>query len=66
MMQQVLEKQSAYNFLDSKPISISGKAHRPAYGDDGDYFSKPNIEDIFDVIYKVIHEYNPKRFSNLY
>ena len=66
MMQQVLEKQSAYNFLDSKPISISSKAHRPAYGDDGDYFSKPNVEDIFDIIYKLIHEYNPKRFSNLY
>lgn len=66
MMQQVLEKQGAYNFLDSKPISISSKAHRPAYGDDGDYFSKPNIENIFDLIYKLIHEYNPKRFSNLY
>ena len=66
MMQQVLEKQNAYNFLDSKPISISSKAHRPAYGDDGDYFSKPNVENIFDTIYTLIHEYNPKKFSNLY
>jgi len=66
MMQQVLEKQNAYNFLDSKPISISSKAHRPAYGDDGDYFSKPNVENIFDTIYTLIHEYNPKKFSKLY
>jgi pyruvate/2-oxoglutarate/acetoin dehydrogenase E1 component len=57
MMQQVLEKQEAYKFLDSAPLTISAKAHRPAYGTDGDYFSKPNAEEIYDVVMEMMREY---------
>lgn len=63
MMQQVLEVQKGYQYLDSKPLTITGKEHRPAYGSDGDYFSKPNPEEIFDKIYGLMHEAYPKRFS---
>ena len=56
MMQEVLEVQNAYQYLDSKPITITGKAHRPAYASDGDYFSKPNAEEIFEQIYAVMRE----------
>ena len=66
MMQQVLEKQGAYNHLDSAPATISAKDHRPAYGSDGDYFSKPNIESVFDKVYEIMSETNPMKFKNLY
>jgi len=66
MMQQVLDIQDAYKFLDSKPICISSKDHRPAYGSDGDYFSKPNADEIFDVIYNLMRESNPKKFPAIY
>lgn len=66
MMQQVLELQDAYRYLDSKPITVSSKEHRPAYGSDGDYFSKPNEEDIFDFSYAMMHESNPKKYPDLY
>lgn len=59
MMQQVLEEQNGYAYLDAKPLTITAKPHRPAYGTDGDYFSKPNAEDIFEKIYQMMHEYNP-------
>jgi pyruvate/2-oxoglutarate/acetoin dehydrogenase E1 component/TPP-dependent pyruvate/acetoin dehydrogenase alpha subunit len=59
MMQQVLEKQRAYQYLDAEPRTISSRAHRPAYGTDGDYFSKPNAEDIFQVVYNLMNEYDP-------
>ena len=62
MMQQVLEGQNAYRWLDSAPQTISAKAHRPAYGSDGDYFSKPNVEDVFEVAYALMHEVEPTRF----
>lgn len=62
MMQKVLEEQNGYRHLDAKPLTISAKAHRPAYGTDGDYFSKPNAEDIFMAVYQLMHEYNPSRF----
>ncbi len=64
MMQQVLEGQNAYRWLDSAPQTISARAHRPAYGSDGDYFSKPNVEDVFEAAYALIHEAEPKRFPN--
>ena len=57
MMQQVLEKQEAYKYLDSAPMTISAKAHRPAYGTDGDYFSKPNAEEIYDIVMGMMNEY---------
>ena len=63
MMQQVLEDQEAYKYLDAKPLTIAAKAHRPAYGTDGDYFSKPSAEDIFEAIMDMMHEYNPTQYS---
>lgn len=66
MMQQVLEVQGAYYYLDAKPKTISSWAHRPAYATDGDYFSKPNAEDVFDYVYEVLNEANPERWPALY
>ena len=65
MMQNVLENQNAYFYLDSKPITIHSKNHRPAYSSDGDYFSKPNCENIFDRIYSLFNELNPKAYPSL-
>jgi 2-oxoisovalerate dehydrogenase E1 component len=66
MMQQVLEVQGAYQLLDAKPITITAKEHRPAYGSDGDYFSKPNTEDVFEIVYKLMNEADPLRFPSIY
>ena len=62
MMQEVLEKQEGYQFLDSQPITITSKEHRPPYGSDGDYFSKPHPEDVFEIIYEMMAESEPQRF----
>jgi pyruvate/2-oxoglutarate/acetoin dehydrogenase E1 component/TPP-dependent pyruvate/acetoin dehydrogenase alpha subunit len=62
MMQQVLENQGAYQYLDYKPITISAKAHRPPYGTDGDYWSKPNVEEIFEVVCNMMSDYEPGYF----
>ncbi len=66
MLQQTIEKQEGYQFLDSKPITITGKEHRPAYGSDGDYFSKPNAEDVVEKIYEMISETSPEDFPEIY
>lgn len=66
MMQKVLEEQNGYLYLDAKPVTITAKDHRAAYSTDGDYFSNPNAEDVFDVIYEIMHLYNPQRFQDLY
>ena len=66
MLQKVLEEQNAYRYLDAKPVTIPGKAHRPAYASDGDYFSKPNAEDLFDAVYAMMHEADPANFPALY
>lgn len=66
MMQQVIEGQNAYRYLDSKPMTISAKAHRPAYASDGDYFSKPNAETVFEVAYNIMNEANPKKYPKIY
>jgi len=66
LLQQVLEVQDGYQHLDSKPTTLSAKAHRPAYGTDGDYFSKPSSEDVFEAIYAIMHEGNPTKFKSLY
>ena len=66
MMQKVLEEQDGYRFLDSKPITVTSKEHRPAYGSDGDYFSKPNVEDIYDEVYRVMQETNPSKYPDIY
>jgi pyruvate/2-oxoglutarate/acetoin dehydrogenase E1 component len=62
MMQEVLEKQNGYRYLDSKPLTITASEHRTPYGSDGDYFSKPNAEDVFEVIHNIIQESDPQRF----
>ncbi|PLK42789.1 thiamine pyrophosphate-dependent enzyme [Emticicia sp. TH156] len=66
MMQQVLDEQQAYKYLDSAPKAISAQAHRPAYAADGDYFSKPNAETIFEAVYDLMREARPKDFPELY
>lgn len=62
MLQHVLEVQGGYSWLDSAPHCLSGKAHRPAYGSDGDYWSKPSAEQIFDAAYEMMHEAMPGRY----
>lgn len=66
MMQQVLEKQSGFWWLDSEPRTLSAKAHRPAYGSDGDYWSKPNVEQIFETIYELMNEADPRSYPIFY
>lgn len=65
IMQQVLEKQKAFRFLDSDPITITAENHRPAYASDGDYFSKPSTDDIIEKVYQLMHESNPLQFPSL-
>lgn len=62
MLQQVLEKQGGFKYLDSAPLSISAKNHRPAYASDGDYFSKPSVDDVVEKVYLLFHEVNPNKF----
>ncbi len=62
MLQQVVENQNAYRYLDSAPATLSAQAHRPAYGSDGDYYSKPNIEDLVEKVYAILHEAAPNDF----
>ena len=66
MMQKVLEGQNAYNHLDSMPHTITSMDHRPAYGDDGDYFSKSNIDNVIDKCYNIMNETNPEKFPKFY
>jgi pyruvate/2-oxoglutarate/acetoin dehydrogenase E1 component len=65
LLQEILEKQEGYKYLDSKPHTLTAKAHRPAYATDGDYFSKPNADDIFEKVYKIMHEANPTDYPAL-
>lgn len=65
MFQQVFEKQDIYRYLDAPPQTISAKAHRSPYGSDGDYFSKPNAEEIFETIYKIMSEVDPGAYPHL-
>jgi len=64
MMQKVLEEQSGYQFLDSAPRTLTSQDHRPAYGTDGDYFSKSNAEELFDLVYNMMNENNPSEYPN--
>jgi pyruvate/2-oxoglutarate/acetoin dehydrogenase E1 component/TPP-dependent pyruvate/acetoin dehydrogenase alpha subunit len=66
LLQEILEKQDGYRFLDSKPATLTAKAHRTAYGTDGDYFSKPSAEDIFEKVYDIMNESNPTKYKSLY
>jgi len=66
MMQKVIEEQKGYFHLDSEPRTLSGKAHRSAYSTDGDYFSNPNAEDVFETIYNIMHESNPEKYPKIF
>jgi len=66
MMQQVLEKQKAYYYLDAEPKTVTAHEHRPAYSSDGDYFSNPNAEDLFEAIHRIMNESNPDKFQAIY
>ena len=65
ILQQLLDHQKIYNILDSEPRLLSSKEHRPAYGTDGDYFSKPNTNDIFEEAYKLMNESNPNKYPDI-
>jgi len=65
MMKKVVEDQQAFAWLDAQPRTLSAQPHRPAYGSDGDYFSKPNREDIFNAVYALMRETDPQRFPDL-
>ena len=66
MLQEVIEKQGGYAWLDSPPRTLSAKPHRPAYGSDGDYWSKPNVEQVFETVYEIMHEVDPARYPMFY
>ncbi len=66
MMQKVIEEQGAFYYLDSAPRTLSATEHRPAYGTDGDYFSNPNAENVFELIYEIMNEYNPAKYPEIY
>lgn len=66
LLQEIVENQNGYRHLDSKPQTLTAKAHRPAYGTDGDYFSKPSAEDVFEKVYEIMNEANPAKFKSLY
>ncbi len=65
MLDKILNEQGGYFHLDSEPKTLSAKAHRPAYGSDGDYFSKPSIDDIVEAVYDMMHDFNPQDFPEL-
>ncbi|NNK83558.1 MAG: transketolase [Flavobacteriaceae bacterium] len=65
ILDKIIRKQLAYQYLDSQPQTLTAKSHRPAYGTDGDYFSKPSIEDIFEAVFNVMHEVNPNKYPTL-
>jgi 2-oxoisovalerate dehydrogenase E1 component len=66
MMQKVIEEQQAFHYLDAPPATLSAKAHRGAYGTDGEYFSKPNTETIIEAVYDIMHSVNPAGYPGLY
>lgn len=66
ILQQIIDTQKGYLHLDSQPQTLAAKAHRPAYGTDGDYFSKPSVEDIFEKVYEIMNEVNPSKYPGLY
>ena len=66
MMQKVLEEQKGFRYLDSAPRTVTGREHRPAYGTDGDYFSNPSAEDIYEAIYDLMEETNPGKYPAIY
>lgn len=66
MMQKVLEEQKAFFYLDAGPVTLTAHAHRAAYSTDGDYFSNPNAEDVFDSVYNIMHDVNPAKYPKIF
>ena len=66
MMQKVLEEQKGYYYLDAEPKTLAAQSHRAAYSSDGDYFSNPNAEDVFDTVYNLMHEFNPAKYPKIF
>ena len=66
MLDKILVEQNAFFHLDSAPQTLSAKDHRPAYGTDGDYFSKPNVDDIIEGVYAIMNETDPLNYPKLY
>lgn len=66
MLQEVIEKQGGYYWLDSPAATLTSKAHRPAYGSDGDYWSKPNAETVYDAVYEIMSEVDPQKYPSFY
>ena len=66
LLQKVVEEQGGYAFLDSAPLTIAAREHRPAYGSDGDYFSKPSSDDVYEAVYNLMHEVNPAKYPAIY
>ncbi len=65
ILNKIVEEQGGYKYMDSKPQTLSAKDHRPPYGTDGDYFSKPSVEDVYEKVYEIMHEANPSKFPKL-
>ena len=66
ILQQIMEDQRAFQFLDAEPLTITSKDHRPAYGSDGDYFSKPSVDDVVEELYQMMHVYQPQKYPSLF
>jgi len=66
ILQQVLEEQKGYFYLDGQPKTLSAKAHRPPFGSDGDYFSKPSVDDVIETIYQMMHDSNPSKYPAIF
>lgn len=65
ILQNILERQNGYYLLDAQPRTLTAKAHRPPYGSDGDYFTKPNTDDVIEAVYQMMHEFNPEKYPEL-
>ena len=66
ILNRIVEEQGGYFHLDSAPVTLTSKDHRPAYGSDGDYFSKPSVEDIIERAYAIMHEADPSTYPPIY
>ncbi|MET0571592.1 MAG: transketolase C-terminal domain-containing protein, partial [Pedobacter agri] len=66
ILQKILEEQKGYFHLDGQPKTLSAKAHRPPFGSDGDYFSKPSVDDIIETIYQMMHDANPAKYPTIF
>lgn len=66
LVQQILETQAGYYMLDAEPKTLSAKAHRTPYGSDGDYFTKPSVDDVIETVYQMMHDHNAAKFPSIY